>query len=225
MAGGDEDLAEALARLHGRLVEADSIGSLLDPQVELGAEKTLFTDSLLPRLVRALKREVIDDPAAAAFGVRVDGVLKALNLLARQDFHLVATNPPFLLASKAIPELRDFVAERYPDGKKDLATAFVLRGFRFLREGGLLAMVTPQNWLFLGSDRKLRESLLKTRRWLAVARFGPGAFETIGGEVVQVANVILAKQSPSSEARFLGIDASAPRRASEKAALLAEAAP
>ena len=55
-------------------------------------------------------------------------------------------------------------------------------------------MVSPQNWLFLKTYRKLRERLLKGRTWNLVARLGPGAFETITGHVVNVAlNIISAE--------------------------------
>ena len=37
--------------------------------------------------------------------------------------------------------------------------------------------MTPQNWLFLKSYRKLRERLLKGRTWNLVARLGEHAFE------------------------------------------------
>ena len=54
-------------------------------------------------------------------------------------------------------------------------------------------LVTPQNWLFLTSYRKLREKLLKQRTWNLIARLGPGAFETIGGHVVNVALNVLVR--------------------------------
>ncbi|MCH7553975.1 MAG: hypothetical protein IIC82_08265 [Chloroflexi bacterium] len=75
----------------------------------------------------------------------------------------------------------------YPRGKAEFATAFVLRGREFLCEGGSAALVTPQNWLFLKSYQKLREELLVNVQWDWVVRLGAGAFETISGEVVNVA--------------------------------------
>ena len=67
------------------------------------------------------------------------------------------------------------------------------RIFGWLGEGGTQAVVTPQNWLFLKTYRKLRERLLKGRTWNLVARLGPGAFETITGHVVNVALNIISE--------------------------------
>ena len=41
-----------------------------------------------------------------------------------------------------------------------------------------MAVVTPQNWLFLGSYKRLREKLLKEESWNVVARLGPKGFQT-----------------------------------------------
>ena len=86
-------------------------------------------------------------------------------------------------------------------------------------------MVSPQNWLFLTTYRKLRERLLKGRTWNLVARLGPGAFETITGHVVNVALNILSAGRADLGWEMAGVDVSAPRgqhsrRAAEKGELL-----
>ena len=67
-------------------------------------------------------------------------------------------------------ELRTFAATHHGDAKGDLATVFVSRIFGWLGEGGTQAVVSPQNWLFLKTYRKLRERLLKGRTWNMVWR-------------------------------------------------------
>ncbi|MGT2456528.1 hypothetical protein ACU4GI_26350 [Cupriavidus basilensis] len=80
----------------------------------------------------------------------------------------------------------------------------------------------PQNWLFLTSYKKQRESLLKRVQWNLLARLGSGAFETIGGEVVQA--VLLTQTcAPATEDFYIrGVDASAARTAPQKALVLRE---
>lgn len=45
----------------------------------------------------------------------------------------------------------------------------------------MVQIVMPQNWLFLTSYKKQRESLLRRTQWNLLARLGPGAFKTISG--------------------------------------------
>jgi REP element-mobilizing transposase RayT len=94
-----------------------------------------------------------------------------------------------------------------------------------LVEGGSSALVTPQNWLFLGSYSKLRKSLLSELTWNWLARLGAGAFETIGGEVVNVVLISITRLPPADSHVMWGINASVAETPSEKDNLLCEAQP
>ena len=97
---------------------------------------------------------------------------------------------------------------------------FVSRGFKWLAKGGSLAVVSPQNWLFLTTYKKLRERLLRDETWDVVARLGSGAFETIGGAVVNVALLALSRGQPEDTHAMLGLDASTGKTPTDKAVLL-----
>ena len=98
-------------------------------------------------------------------------------------------------------------------------------------EGGAVSLVLPQNWLFLKTYRNLREELLKTRTWHLLARLGPGAFETISGEVVKAILAIMSRDCPTnhrsvsasgvgSVTTVYGLDVAGHRKARDKAANL-----
>ena len=73
---------------------------------------------------------------------------------------------------------------------------------------------------------KLREKLLKAETWNLLARLGPGAFETISGEVVKAALLTLSRcktRNGSPRGTMYGMDVSEFRTTSEKAVRLAEA--
>ena len=69
-------------------------------------------------------------------------------------------------------------------------------------------MVTPQNWLFLTSYTKLRQSLLRERTWNAFARLGTNAFRDMNFWAATTALVVLSAGTPSPRGRFCGLDAS-----------------
>ena len=91
-------------------------------------------------------------------------------------------------------------------------------GGRFDR--GVTQIVMPQNWLFLTSYKVQREHLLRETRWDLLARLGPGAFDTISGEVVNVILLTLTHTRPTDDATLHGLDATGPRTAREKAEVL-----
>ena len=216
-------LRQSLGALHDLFVQAPVLGSLIDPravQADLFQQDYESASALLGPL---LDREGANDEQTER-AVAAQGMARAAELLAG-SYHLVITNVPYLARGKQGDALKQFARDRHPAATGDLATLFVSRGFGWLDKHGAQALVTPQNWLFLTSYRKLRETLLKRRTWNLVARLGPGAFETIGGHVVNVALSVLSADRPVGESRMAGIDVSAVRgrrsiRADEKAALL-----
>ena len=226
--GGDASLArgpvqEGMAALHRLFRRAPELGSLLDPG---SLESDLFRadfKSLAELLDIAIRQERgsagRDERAVAAAGMS-----RAAEIL-RGRYTLVVTNVPFLARGKQGGGLRGFAESHHGDAKGDMATVFVSRIFGWLGEGGTQAVVTPQNWLFLKSYRKLRERLLEGRTWNVVARLGPGAFETITGHVVNVALNILSKGRADRGWEMAGVDVSSrwgqrPIKAAEKGELL-----
>ena len=177
-------LRNSLGALHDLFAQAPVLGSLIDPRA---VEADLYQhdyESVRALLGALLERERGSDEQTER-AVAAQGMARAAVLLAGR-YHLVITNVPYLARRKQSDVLKQFAQDRHPVAKGDLATLFVSRIFGWLDKHGVQALVTPQNWLSLTSYRKLREKLLKQRTWNLVARLGPGAFETIGGHVVNV---------------------------------------
>lgn len=203
LAGEDGLAREEMRRLYSLFKDAPTLGSLIDP---LRLKTTVYSagaERVLPLIEEALAQEQSEETRELA--IAAQGVLAAFRILAGR-FTLVATNVPYLGRGKQDPVLAQYCAEFHSDAKADLATCFVDRCLRFAREGGSVALVTPQNWLFLTSYKKLRERLLKGEQWDFVARLGPRAFETITGEVVNVALLGLTRRAPAPDHTFAGWD-------------------
>jgi hypothetical protein len=215
-----EPIRNGLANLHALFSEAPTVGSLIDPNRLSADLVTADYETLKPYLDAALTAERTDDDARER-AVAAAGMVKAAELLAR-EYTLVATNGPYLGRGKQHDTLKRYCEKNYPDAKADLATCFVERSLTFCAAGGTAALVTPQNWLFLGTYKKLRARLLQNVSWNVVARLGPRAFDTISGEVVNVALLTPTQQPPSSEQVFAGLEASEQKSAAEKATALCE---
>ncbi len=214
------DLRFFFGQLYDLFSKAPTLGSLINPHRFLGSG--LLDERGMETLLQVLGTAAKTESTASErheLGVVAAGLAKAAELLAER-YTLVATNVPYLGRGKQDDVLKDHLETQYPLGKADLATAFVLRCLEFCAKGGATALVTPQNWLFLTTYKQLRETLLRNRTWDMVARLGPGAFETISGQVVNVALLQLSAATPTDDHSMAGIDVSAASRPEDKAAML-----
>ena len=222
-AGADARLANGLGALYDLFEHAPLLGSLIDPKKSLDATVLAAGfDEIRPALESLLSRSADDQQHEA--GVAAAGMLDAVRLLSR-SYTLIVTNPPYLGRGKQDAPMKEYADAHLADAKHDLATMFLSRALRWAGSMGTVAMVMPQNWLFLKSYKKLRERLLKRHSFDVVARLGPGAFEEISGEVVQAALIAVSVSTALDDHRFLGIDVSQQRGersnpAQEKAAAL-----
>jgi len=228
-ASDGDRLRAGLAQLHRAFSQAPLLGSLLHP-TRAGEANLLAAgrEELADFLSQALGEKQplgsgSDADQAVEMAMTARGLLDAARLLDCR-YHLVVTNVPYLVRGKQQEVLREYSETHYKDAKNDLANTFLERCLELNRKQGegVVQIVMPQNWLFLTSYKKQRESLLKRVQWNLLARLGPGAFETISGEVVQA--VLLTQTSAQVEAEFQlrGVDASAPKAPQEKANLLRE---
>ena len=225
-------LRNSLGVLYDLFGQAPERGSLIDPhalkadlfQSDFESVRTLFAAALEQERMTAEQAE---------HAVAAQGMARAAELLGGR-YHLVITNVPYLARGRQGETLRAFCQRHYPAAKNDLATVFLERCLTLCEEGGTASLVLPQNWLFLTGYRKLREKLLKTETWHLLARLGPGAFETISGEVVKAILLTLSRGHPAggqaglfdddaTAGTMYGLDVSESRTTGEKAARLREA--
>lgn len=196
LASGSTELEYALFALHDLFSMAPVLGSLLEPTGGdlFESEKLREIERLLEPL---LQRARLADPNEREGLISARGMADAAFLL-HQKFDLVITNVPYLKGGDHGPELKRYCEQRYPLSKYDLATVFLERTLHFLKRGGASAIVTQQYWLFLKYYEGLRGRLLSETSLRLVPRLGPGAFEQIKGEVVNVDLQIIEKTKPAS---------------------------
>lgn len=217
---GTEDnlFSDAMKRGFERLYElfarASWLGSLIEPRAAGGDLIEHGFADLEPLLVQVMAKA--DSAEISEMAVAAQGLAKAAEILTGR-FTLVATNVPYLGRGKQDDVLKDYCEDRHEEAKADLATCFVDRCLVCCADGGTSALVTPQTWLFLGTYKRLRKRLLKDMEWNSVARLGPRAFETITGEVVNVALVAMTRRKAGQGQAFAGVDASKANDPSRKA--------
>jgi hypothetical protein len=158
LAGDNEKLRNGMEQLYQLFKDAPVLGSLIDPRAAEGNLLVAAFHELQPLVEKALAKETKDD-TAHEMAVTARGLAMAAEILAGQ-FTLVATNVPYLGSGKQDDVQRNYCERVHPDAKPDLATCFVERCLNFCACGGSTVLVTPQNWLFLTTYKKLRASAM-----------------------------------------------------------------
>lgn len=209
-----------MARLHGLFKDAPVLGSLINPRVLSGDLIEAEFHELAPLFASALATTESD---AVELAFVAQGLAKAAEVLAGR-FTLVITNVPYLGRGKQDELLQYSCEASHPRSKADLSTCFVERCLEFTHSGGSAALVTPQNWLFLGTYQSLREHLLQTFQWNFVTRLGPKAFQTPMWDF-NVMLIGLSRVSSPETSTFASLDATRPTTPQAKAEILLLQAP
>jgi len=215
LAGADDRLDGALVRLHIMFRNADTLGSLIDPRHAAEARKgnqQRYLDEVDWEEVSPLLRHAMlsEEPDPATQVLRADAIstARAADLLVRQ-YTLISTNVPYMERRSQSDTLLRFIEMHHNAARFDLATAFIERAEDLCSQGGSVALVVPQNWLFLTSYEKLRKWFLAKTTLNSVVWLGPGAFGEISGEVVKPILLIFMKQVPPVEASIWMLDITA----------------
>lgn len=225
-AANAEHLRQGLNRLHETFAQATLLGSLLDPSKAnkgdlFAADYSILRDLLQQALATEYQPALFDEVERRwELALSAQGLLEAACLL-DQRYHLVITNVPYLARGKQTQALKDYCALYYPNAKNDLANVFLERCIELAVAGpGVVQIVMPQNWLFLGGYKKQRQDLLQRVRWNLLARLGEGGF--VSSQAAGAFIILLTQTHVVADGCFqmCGVDASAPKEAQAKAELL-----
>ncbi len=221
LGGKDTRLQAAMGKMYDLFKDAPVLGSLINPRHQAGNLIEAEFHEIQPLLSKALaKEEVKKDENLAQMGLVAKGNAKAAEILAGQ-FTLVTTNVPYLSRNKQDEPLQMYCDERYQRSKTDLATVFVERCVEFLEKDGSTALVVPRIWMtYTAYYESLRKHVLTSYRFDSISLIGKNGFETIGGEIVDVALISLSKHHPGNEHGALFLDVSSEPSPPEKSSAL-----
>lgn len=206
LAKGDEALTDAIAWMQEAFKDAPTLGSLLDPTMSLNKEEVPPWELLQKAIIN--KVDASQEAKAVAHGLA-----KAASLLSK-DYQLITTNVPYLGHAMHGDCLSRFFSKYYSEGQRDLAFSFYQRIAKLWSRDGVSLLVWPQSWFYQPYLKDFRSWFINSSHKLdLVGSLGVGAFETISGEVVNVALTISQK---SPESAYSVINASGAKGAANK---------
>ncbi len=168
-----------------------------EQRILLGREEAKTT--ILDRLEEFLNEHTSgDDLGLRLRGQQLATGIRFVRMLREGTYHLVVGNPPYQGTSKIADA--SYVQEQYKAGKADLYAAFLQRGLQLVRPGGVSAMLTMRNWMFIKQYADLREELLKHNDLRSLGDFAIGAFDEVPNDVLSVVVSVFHRVAPRTDA-------------------------
>uniref|UniRef100_E6QVC0 site-specific DNA-methyltransferase (adenine-specific) n=1 Tax=mine drainage metagenome TaxID=410659 RepID=E6QVC0_9ZZZZ len=189
----------------------------------LGVEKNLFNQEWFKQL-EALKPKFFNESdrmKKAQFKKQIDDLIHDLTngrevfdyeiyfseiFHTKGGFDVVIANPPYLFARNSKAKGLTVEAKRYfyanytlAEYQVNLYPLFIEKGDSLLADRGTLTIITPNNWLTINTNRKLREFVL-ARSSILIVNFYARVFETAD---VDSAILIYEKGSHNPHVRLL----------------------
>ena len=214
-----ERMENGMRALYDHFQLAPELGSLLDPTIIKNDTFTASFEELQPILFKALENE--KDTELLERGVIASGIAKVGEILSN-SYYIVLTNVPFLGSKGQSDFFKSYFTKNFKQSKSDLANVMAERIFKLLYKNGVSSIVIPQNWLFTKYFEDYRKYYLKNYSINFLNKLGPGAFETISGEVVNVCCIIASNQKPAVDNLFCLIDVKEFKTAKGKAEKIRE---
>ena len=183
--GGYEDVAgEMLAEDFELLKEAEDLGSIMC----FNNDKEYLS---MLRHQYAEWTESDTDDCPENIKQLLPGVQVILALT--ENYHVLVMNPPYMKSGNMNSVLSKYVKDNYEEGKADLFSVFMQMGMERLIDGGKMAQINMQSWMFLSSFEKLRNIFLHNYIIDNMLHLGPRTFDELSGEVVQNTAFVITK--------------------------------
>ena len=151
---GKDLFTDELRETLGQFEQAKNFGSLIIPKLGDPAEVLRVVETL-DFGADLLRKEVQE---------RVLAVLCMAEALSPR-YQVVVANPPYMNSSGMNDAMKAWGKATYPGcwgkGRSDAFAMFIARGLSLIPNNGMSAMVTMESWMFLGTFRSLRETILE----------------------------------------------------------------
>ena len=173
-------LRGSLEALYDLFQQAPELGSLIDPSSIGGRGQAEAFQADLAGMEAVLDKVLAREKASGEQRERAvvaRGMALAVRILMKK-FSLVSTNFPFLGLERQPAALSATLKDEFGPGRRDLATAFMLRSEGLAAAGGVCAAVSPGEWTYSRPQRHFRRALSRRGLPVLLCPLGEDAFTT-----------------------------------------------
>ena len=169
--------------------DADTLGSLIQPDVELTKRAVVTLASL-------------DGGDDIIHGRTLELARKAVAqaLALSRTYSVVTANPPYMGSKNMDTRLTSFAKDRFPDSKSDLFAMFVERCLDFVPVDGYVGLMTPFVWMFIASYDELRRRVVERETISSLIQLEYSGFD---GATVPICTCVLKRGRSSQIGAFV----------------------
>lgn len=184
--GGNDTMVKELTESILQMNHADTLGSIMIFDISESTRNAVLvrTQEYEEQLANG---EVV--PEAIRQLVPYMNIILALT----EKYAAICMNPPYMGSGRFDEVLGKYVKDNYAEAKADLFSVFMDMGMERLVDGGKMAQINMQNWMFLSSFEKLRNIFLHNYIIDSMLHLGPRTFDELSGEVVQNTAFVMTK--------------------------------
>ncbi|QEG43432.1 BREX-1 system adenine-specific DNA-methyltransferase PglX [Roseimaritima ulvae] len=205
---GRDLFSDGLQGVVNQWEEADNFGSLIRP---------LVTDVSEVLELLALQ-QMGEDLFLAGVHQKVLKALRQADYLSPK-YHVVVANPPYMGKNGMNRRLVAWTRDVHPKNKADLFGIFIERSLETVVEGGIAALVTIQNWMFLSSFCDMRSEVLESSNINSLVHIGFNSFPELNSKFALACAFSLTKTTKRSHGVYYDLN-SAPKSADKQAVFL-----
>ena len=184
--GGNDTMVKELTESILLMNHADTLGSIMKFDISESTrnavlvrtqeyEEQLANGEMVPEAIRQLMPYM--------------NIILALT----EKYAAICMNPPYMGAGRFDEVLSKYGKDNYVEAIADLFSVFMDMGMERLADGGKMAQINMQSWMFLSSFEKLRNIFLHNYIIDSMLHLGPRTFDELSGEVVQNTAFVFTK--------------------------------
>ena len=186
-------------RIKTEAVQGDIFKGFAPAQTVIDFDAKRVKSSLLEMVESFLAKHTGgDDLGLRLRGQQLAAGVRFIRMIRENSYDLVIGNPPYQGSSKMADS--KYLEKHYPRGKADLYAAFLERGLQLAKAGGLSALLTMRNWMFISQFSDIRQYLIDNFDLRALGDFDRGAFDEVPNEILAVVLSIFRKHKLSDQA-------------------------
>lgn len=195
------DLVEYL-NLEQNKINCNELLAIYENAKEKGSLEFAISDDL-----SQLKSEI--DNNETIFGIELKNKILPLikqNEILNKKYDVVITNPPYLSNSNMSSKLKKYVQDKFTSAKYDLFSSFIKRNLDFIKNDGIVAMITMQVWMFTSSFEEFRKYLLENVAFDSLIQIGFNTFPELNSKFALGVAFTMTKNNPGKEGIYYDLN-------------------